>query len=54
MAFTKRSRADWEQGLTAEETEFYSHIEVNVEDSLDSESTSEGEGSMEVGYDEEV
>jgi len=52
--FTKRSRADWEQGLTAEETEFYSHIEVNVEDSLDSESTSEGEGSMEVGYDEEV
>ena len=52
--FTKRSREDWEQSLTAEEMEFYSHIEVTVEDSPDSESWSEGEGSTEVGYEEEI
>ena len=52
--FTKRSREDWEQGLTAEESEFYSHIQVTVEDSSDSESWSEGKGSTEVGYEEEV
>ena len=52
--FSKRSREDWEHGLTAEEIEFYSHIGVTVEDSPDSKSSSEGEGSTEVGYEEEA
>jgi len=51
--FTKRSREDRVQGLTAKEMEFYSHIGVTVEDSPDSERSSEGEGSTEVGYEEE-
>ena len=37
--FSKRSREDWEQGLTAKEIELYSQFGMTVEDSPDSESS---------------